>query len=107
MISQDELWPRLDEEGEDEVRTKYNEGRYAREKKTLVEAWLKEKQREQAAETAERQEARDDQSLSISEKANTLARRANEISQRSNVIAGWAFVAAIVGLVISLIALFR
>ena len=107
MISQDELWPRLEEKGEEEVQKDLNEGRYGRDKKPLVEAWLKTKQQKRTEAMAGRQETREDQSMVLSKEANAIARSANAVSHRSNVIAYWALGAAVAGFLISLIALLR
>ncbi len=99
MDEVEELWQKLEETGEEEVRQRLNSGLYDRSKKAPhVKAWLQKKADERLADQQKRQEERENKALQI-------ANDANEISRRANRIALWAFLVAAVSVVISLIAI--
>lgn len=92
MISADELWPKLEAVGEDQVRRRLAQGAYGEQKIPLVNEWLARKDRQRNDAKGQNEDTREDQSLKLSAEANSIAREGNAISRRSN-IAAWIAVA--------------
>ena len=99
MITADELWPKLDATGEDEVRKKLAMGAYGPPKIPLVNEWLARKESQRQDSSNRDRDDREDETRKLSAEANSIAREGNAISRRSN-IAAW------VAVVISAVALF-
>jgi hypothetical protein len=93
----DELWPILEELGEDAVRRRVADGLYGPEKLPSVWAWQRMKEA-QRAEQVEREQR------TIDQEANRISAEANRLAKRANVI---AVVAVIVAVVAVLVALFH
>lgn len=53
-IDPQELWPKLEELGEDEVRLKVSQGVYGEKKRASVEEWLRRKEQARQVETENR-----------------------------------------------------
>jgi len=81
--------------GEDTVSENITSGSYMLARKILAQGWLDKKAKEAEKKSAERQEGREEDSLSISRQANELAKRSLYIAGVSMVV---AFFAALVAL---------
>ncbi len=90
MISADELWPKLDELGEAEVRKRLTQGVYGQQKLPLIQAWLAKKEGERTDTATQRQEIRESKALELSAEANSIARRSNAIAWIAAVISALA-----------------
>jgi hypothetical protein len=103
MITADELWPKLDADGEDKVREKLAQGVYGQQKIPLVNEWLARKDRQRADAANQHRDAREDETLKLSAEANSIARESNAISRRSNVAAWVAVAISVVALLVAIV----
>ena len=103
MITADELWPKLEVAGEDEVRKKLAQGAYGEQKIPLVKEWLATRERQRQSVAAQDQDTREDQLRKLSAEANSIAREGNAISRRSNVVAWIAVAISLLALVMAMV----
>lgn len=103
MITADELWPKLEADGEAEVRKKLAERAYGPYKIPLVQEWLARKERQRGDVAANHQTTREDEALKLSAEANSIAREGNLIASHSN-IASWVAVGiSVLALVVAIV----
>lgn len=105
MISADEVWPKLEELGEEVVRKRLVQGIYSPQKIPLVEEWLASKERQRQNTAIQQQDTRADEALKRSAEANSIARESNEIALKGNAISSRAMWAAWFAVGISVLAL--
>jgi hypothetical protein len=76
-----EFLARLDKaNNEDEVRQRFAGGQYSGKHQALAKEWLRRREEARAVAAAERAEAREDESLSISRKALKISERSHRLS---------------------------
>ena len=111
--TQEEYCEALDEQGEKRVRELKAQGSFSDRHLKWVDLWLENKERADEAAAQERQEGREEDSLTISRLANKLAKTANthaddanKLAKRSLYIAFGSMAVAILAFLVALVALF-
>jgi len=94
--TQEEYCEALDEQGEKRVRELKAQGSFSDRHLKWVDLWLENKERADEAAAQERQEGREEDSL-------TISRRANELAIGSLYIAGVSMLFAVVAIVVAFI----
>ena len=89
-ISQDEMFKKCDELGEPKVRENLNSNVWNTAKQKHAQEWLRQLEAKRSDDALSRQEAREDESLSIAERALKAAESANSLAREANVIASSA-----------------
>jgi hypothetical protein len=99
----DNFYRELDELGEERVRKDLANYKWDEKNRPLVEAWLKEKEREGEAEQVRHQETRVEEALKIAQEANMISQNANDAAQKASRKSFWAYIAAVISALCALI----
>jgi len=100
-----EFWVELDELDEKKVRQQKAQGVYGGTHLKWVYHWLENKKRADETAAQERQEGREEDSLTISRRANKLAKTANTHADDANKLAIWSLCIAGVSMVFAVVAI--
>lgn len=102
MITADELWPRLDASGEDEVRKNLATEAYGQREIPLINEGLARRDRQRQDAANRDRDAREDETRKLSVEVNAIASEGNAISRRSNIAAWVAVVSSAVALFVAI-----
>ncbi len=75
-----QLFPKLEEMGEAEVRVQLARGTFGTDSRPLIQEWLDGKDKAQTAVSAAKRDAREEETLSIAKDALAIAKDANRIA---------------------------
>jgi hypothetical protein len=106
-ITPNELWPKLENDGEDAVRIKLAQGSYDHNKVRLVEEWLSSKERVRLLSSEERKESAIERQLDATERQATAAEiaasSALEQARIARTAKNIAITAMIIGIIIAIV----